>query len=56
MGRKSGKPRAMSDADIAKAKAMLASPEITVDAVAETLGVSAATLYRYLPGGRHAVT
>lgn len=55
LGRKGGRPRAMSDADIAKAKAMLASPEITVDAVAETLGVSAATLYRYLPGGRHAL-
>jgi DNA invertase Pin-like site-specific DNA recombinase len=54
MGRKGGRPRAMSDADIAKAKAMLASPEITVEAVAETLGVSAATLYRYLPGGRQA--
>lgn len=51
-GRKGGRPRAMSDADIAKARAMLAAPEITVDAVAETLGVSAATLYRYLPGGR----
>lgn len=55
MGRKGGRPRAMSEADIAKAKAMLAAPEITVDAVAETLGVSAATLYRYLPGGRHAL-
>jgi hypothetical protein len=46
----------MSEADIAKAKAMLASPEITVKAVAATLDVSEATLYRYLPGGRHAVT
>jgi DNA invertase Pin-like site-specific DNA recombinase len=52
MGRKGGRPRAMSEADIAKAKAMLTSPEITVDAVAETLGVSGATLYRYIPGGR----
>jgi len=34
---------------------MLASPEITVHDVAETLGVSAATLYRYLPGGGHAL-
>jgi DNA invertase Pin-like site-specific DNA recombinase len=55
MGRKGGRPRAMSDADIAKAKAMLTSPDITVEAVAETLGVSAATLYRYLPGGRQAL-
>ena len=29
-------PRAISEADIAKAKAMLASPEITVHDVAET--------------------
>lgn len=55
MGRKGGRPRAMSEADIAKAKAMLTEPSLTVDAVAETLGVSAATLYRYLPGGRQAL-
>lgn len=56
MGRKGGRPRAMTDADIAKAKAMLAAPEITVEAVAETLGVSPATLYRAIPGGRQALT
>lgn len=55
MGRRGGRPRAMADADVAKAKAMLAAPEITVEAVAETLGVSSATLYRYLPGGRQAL-
>lgn len=55
MGRKGGRPRAMTEADITKAKAMLAAPDITIDAVAETLGVSSATLYRYLPGGRAAV-
>lgn len=55
MGRKGGRPRAMSDADIAKARALLAAPEITAAAVAETLGVSEATLYRYLPGGRQAL-
>lgn len=52
MGRKGGRPRSMTDKDIAKAKVMLTSPDITVEAVAETLGVSPATLYRYLPGGR----
>jgi DNA invertase Pin-like site-specific DNA recombinase len=56
LGRKGGRPRAMSNDDVAKARAMLASPDITVDAVAETLGVSSATLYRYLPGGRQAVS
>lgn len=55
MGRKGGRPRAMSEADIAKAKAMLAHPDITVKAVADTLDVSEATLYRYLPGGRQGI-
>ncbi|MDX2274214.1 MAG: recombinase family protein [Hyphomonadaceae bacterium] len=55
LGRKGGRPRAMSDGDVAKAKALLAAPDITVEAVAETLGVSPATLYRYLPGGRQAL-
>jgi DNA invertase Pin-like site-specific DNA recombinase len=55
MGRKGGRPRAMTDKDISKAKALLAAPDITVEAVAETLGVSPATLYRYLPGGRQAL-
>lgn len=55
MGRKGGRPRAMTEADIAKAKAMLADPEITVDAVAKTLGVSSATLYRCIPGGRQSL-
>ncbi|MBI3439217.1 MAG: recombinase family protein [Proteobacteria bacterium] len=55
MGRKGGRPRAMAAADVAKAKAMLAAPDITVEEVAKTLGVSAATLYRYLPGGRQAL-
>lgn len=55
MGRKGGRPRAMSQADVAKAKALLTDRNITVEAVAETLGVSAATLYRYLPGGRESL-
>lgn len=55
LGRKGGRPRAMTEADIAKAKAMLAVPDITVEAVAQTLGVSSATLYRSLPGGRQAL-
>lgn len=56
MGRKGGRPRAMSEGDVAKARAMLTAPEITVEAVAETLGVSAATLYRAIPGGRQSLT
>ncbi len=54
-GRVGGRPRKMSDQDIAKARAMLGSPGITVESVAATLGVSASTLYRSLPGGRQAL-
>jgi DNA invertase Pin-like site-specific DNA recombinase len=52
LGRKGGRPRAMSADDVAAARALLASPDITVEAVAERMGVSPATLYRYFPGGR----
>ena len=51
-GRKGGRPRSLSEKDIAAAKAMLSDPEITVDEVARRLGVGPATLYRHLPGGR----
>ena len=51
-GRKGGRPRALSEKDIAAARAMLSDPEITVDEVARRLGVGPATLYRHLPGGR----
>lgn len=54
-GRVGGRPRALSEADIAKAKAMLRDPGITAQQVADTLGVSLSTLYSYLPGGRSAV-
>lgn len=52
LGRKGGRPRSMSSEDLAAARALLASPDITVEAVAERMGVSPATLYRYFPGGR----
>lgn len=52
LGRKGGRPRSMSEDDIAAARALLASPDITVEAVAERMNVSPATLYRYFPGGR----
>ena len=55
-GRKGGRPRSLSKKDYAAAKAMLADPVITVAEVAERLGTSPATLYRYLPkGGRSAL-
>lgn len=54
-GRMGGRPRGLSDEDIAAAKAMLRDPAITVVQVAERLGVVPSTLYRYLPGGRSGV-
>ena len=54
-GRLGGRPRALSDDDVTKAKAMLRDAKITTQQVAETLGVSVATLYTYLPGGRSGI-
>ena len=54
-GRKGGRPRTLTEKDIAAAKAMLADPDILVEEVAARLKVSPATLYRHLPGGRSAL-
>jgi DNA invertase Pin-like site-specific DNA recombinase len=54
-GRLGGRPRALSEADMAAAKALLRDPDITVEEVAERLGVAPSTLYRYLPGGRSGI-
>lgn len=51
-GRVGGRPRSVSDDDIAAAKAMLKDPEISVRQVAKRIGCSEATLYRYLPAAR----
>jgi DNA invertase Pin-like site-specific DNA recombinase len=52
-GRTGGRPRALSEKDLKQARALLADPEITVEAVARRLGVGPSTLYRYLPAARH---
>jgi DNA-binding MurR/RpiR family transcriptional regulator len=44
----------LTDADIEAAKAMLANPDIGVTQIAHRLGVSPATLYRYIPAARTA--
>ncbi len=51
-GKLGGRPKSLTAEDLQAARAMLADPTITVAQVAERLGVSPATLYRYLPGGR----
>ena len=54
-GRVGGRKRVMGDRDIAVAKTLLREGSLTVEEVAEQTGVSVATLYRYLPGGRAGV-
>lgn len=56
-GRRGGRRPKLNDKDLDAARAMLAGETLTVEAVAKRLGVSLATLYRYLPAARaqHAV-
>jgi DNA invertase Pin-like site-specific DNA recombinase len=55
-GRTGGRPSKLTDDDIEAAKAMLANPDIGVTQIAHRLGVSPATLYRYIPAARTANT
>ena len=55
-GRTGGRPPKLTDVDIEAAKAMLANPDIGVTQIAHRLGVSPATLYRYIPAARTANT
>ena len=56
VGRTGGRPPELTDDDIEAAKAMLANPDIGVTQIAHRLGVSPATLYRYIPAARTANT
>ena len=51
-----GRPPKLTDDDIEAAKALLANPDIGVTQIAHRLGVSPATLYRYIPAARTAMT
>ena len=55
LGRRGGRKPAMGPAEIKRAKAMLADPTITVEEVAQQIGVQPSTLYRHIPGGRSSV-
>lgn len=55
-GRTGGRPSKLTDGDIEAAKAMLTNPDIGVTEIAHRLGVSPATLYRYIPAARAANT
>jgi len=56
VGRTGGRPPKLTDDDIEAAKAMLANPDIAVTQIAHRLGISPATLYRYIPAARTANT
>ena len=56
IGRRGGRPLSMTQQDLAMAQAMLRAEGVSVAQVAQRLGVSPATLYRRLPGGRSAIT
>lgn len=53
-GRIGGRPSALSDQDIAVARTLLADASIPVTEIARRLGVSPATFYRHMRGGRSA--
>ena len=54
MGRTGGRPGKLTEDDLDVARTLLANPDITVADVADRIGVSSATLYRYLPAARTA--
>lgn len=51
-GRKGGRPRSLSDADVRAARAMLSEPSITVSEVAQRFGVHVSTMHAYLAHSR----
>ena len=51
-GRKGGRPKRLSEADMEVARALLAAGNISIAAIAKRLGVSRFTFYRYFPQAR----
>jgi DNA invertase Pin-like site-specific DNA recombinase len=51
-GRRGGRPPKLTEDDLSVARTLLANPDMTVADIAGRLGVSPATLYRYLPAAR----
>ena len=49
-GRNGGRPAKMNDKQVARARAMLEDPKISLGEVCETFGVSKTMLYRHLNG------
>lgn len=55
-GRKGGRPPKLTAKQVSAARSMLRDPELSVADIARQLGVSVATLYKHVPGGRGSVT
>jgi len=55
-GRVGGRPKALSEADLSVARALLSDDTITTREVAKRLGVSLSTLYKHIPAARATVT
>ena len=53
-GRTGGRPPKLTEDDLDVARALLANPDISVTQITHRLGVSPATLYRYIPAARTA--
>jgi len=51
-GRKGGRPKKLTEADIEAARALLQSGTISIAAIAKRLGVSRDTFYSYFPQAR----
>ncbi|CAO4136940.1 recombinase family protein [Methylorubrum extorquens] len=51
-GRKGGRPRKLTDGDLAAGRAMLAAGDIPVAAIAKRLGIGRRTFYEYFPQAR----
>jgi DNA invertase Pin-like site-specific DNA recombinase len=54
-GKLGGRPPVLKPKDLAAITALLKDGDLTIREVAERLGISVASLYRYVPGGKSAV-
>lgn len=53
-GRKGGRKPAMNEDQIEQARAMMNNPKLKIKSILKNLGVSKATLYKYVPMGKSA--
>ena len=51
-GRKGGRKPALTEEQIEQARALMNNPKLKIKSIIKTLGVSKATLYKYVPMGK----